>query len=91
MSDTSLPDDMPSDATLEQALRHFVQLVYKSGNLEDLTIRRIRKSVEKHLSLQDDFFKTDAEWKDKSKSVIESEVVRIERLVTNSFVADNVA
>lgn len=76
MSDASLPDESPSDATLERALRRAVQLVYKSGNLEELTVKRIRKIAERDLNLQDDFFKTDVVWKDKSKSVISSEVVR---------------
>ncbi|KAL6721186.1 hypothetical protein ACLMJK_000288 [Lecanora helva] len=74
MSESSLSEDTPSDATLEQALRQAVQLVYKSGNLEDLTVKRIRKSAEKALGLPEDFFKSDADWKDKSKNVIQSEV-----------------
>ena len=85
MSDSSLSDDPPPDATLEQALRHFVQLLYQSGNLEDLTIRRIRKSVEENLNLQENFFKTDAKWKEKSKMVIESEVVRVKQIVVLGF------
>ena len=78
MSDSSLSGvDAPADATLEQALRNAVQKVYKMGNTDDLTVRRIRKSVEGDLDLQDDFFKNDPNWNTKSKSVIQSEVVRI--------------
>ena len=78
MSDSSLSGgDAPTDVTLEQALRNAVQKVYKMGNLDDLTVRRIRKSVEEDLDLQDGFFKNDPVWNTKSKSVIQSEVVRV--------------
>lgn len=76
MSDSSLSDGPPSDATLEQALRHAVQDVYKRGDLEQLTVKRIRKAAEEDLDLQDDYFKQDTAWKEKSKAIIESEVVR---------------
>ena len=79
MSDSSLSAvDALTDATLEQALRNAVQKVYKTGNTDDLTVRRIRKAVEEDLDLQDGFFKNDSIWNTKSKSVIQSEVVRIE-------------
>ena len=79
MSDSSLSGiDAPTDATLEQALRNAVQKVYKKGNTDDLTVRRIRKAVEEDLDLQDGFFKNDPIWNTKSKSVIQSEVVCIE-------------
>ena len=79
MSDSSLSAvDALTDATLEQALRNAVQKVYKTGNTDDLTVRRIRKAVEEDLDLQDDFFKNDPIWKTKSKTVIQSEVVGIE-------------
>ncbi len=68
----------PNDATLEQTLRDAVQNVYKSGNLENLTVRRIRKSVEDDLNLEEDFFKTDDTWTSKSKLVIQAEVVRVD-------------
>lgn len=67
----------PSDATLEQALRYAVQKVYKSGNLDNLTVKRIRKSVESELGLEEEFFKTDGTWTSKSKLVIQAEVVRV--------------
>lgn len=78
MSDSSLSDGPPSDATLEQALRQAVQNVYKTGDLEQLTVKRIRKAAEEDLDLQDGYFKEDTVWKDKSKAIIESEVVRNE-------------
>ena len=79
MSDPSLSGDgAPTDATLEQALRSAVQKVYKLGNTEDLTVRRIRKAVEEDLDLQASFFKNNPVWNTKSKSVIQSEVVSVE-------------
>lgn len=75
MSESSLSDGPPSDATLEQALRHAVQNVYKSGDLEQLTVKRLRKAAEEDLDLQAGFFKQGAAWKEKSKAIIESEVV----------------
>ena len=78
MSDSSLSGGgAPTDTTLEQALRNAVQKVYKMGNMEDLTVRRIRKAVEEDLDLQDAFFKDDPIWNTKSKSVIQSEVVSV--------------
>ena len=81
MSESSLSPTTPPDATLENALRNAVQLVYKSGNLENLTVKRIRNTVEKGLALQNEFFKYDSEWKNKSKDVIQSEVVRVSHAV----------
>ncbi|CAD6564798.1 MAG: hypothetical protein ASARMPRED_005683 [Alectoria sarmentosa] len=74
MSASSLSDGPPSEAVLEQALRNAVREVYRSGDLNQLTVKRIRKSVEGDLDLQDDFFKNDSAWKEKSKDVIQSEV-----------------
>lgn len=79
MSDSSLSSTSPSQATLEQALRHAVQRVYKLGNLEELTVKRIRTTAEEDLELKKDFFKSDQTWKDKSKTIIQSEVVRAGR------------
>ncbi len=77
MSDTSISDGTPPMAVLEQALRNAVKEVYRSGDLDNLTVKRIRKSVEADLKLQDDFFKNDPEWKEESKIIIQSEVVRL--------------
>ena len=77
MSDTSDLDAPPPDAILQKALRSAVQLVYTSGNLEELTVKRIRKLAENELKLEEDFFKNHIEWKDRSKEIISSEVVRV--------------
>ena len=64
-----------SAATLERGLRRAVQNVYKSGNLEELTVKRVRQAVEVELGLEEGFFKTDLEWRDRSKNLICAEVV----------------
>ena len=78
MSDSSLSNGTPSEGVLEQALRNAVREVYRSGNLDNLTVKRIRQSVETEFDLQDDFFKIEPGWKGRSKTVIQSEVVRAE-------------
>ena len=77
MSDSSLSDSVPSEKELEQALRKTVRKIYTSEDLDNLTVKRIRKSVEADLDLPDDFFKNDPTWKERSKDVIQSEVVRV--------------
>jgi hypothetical protein len=75
MPESSLSNEKPSRATLEQALRNVVQTVYKTGNLEELTIKRVRIAAEKLLNLQDGFYKSEPTWNEESKRIIRSEVV----------------
>ena len=77
MSDSSLSDGAPSKVVLKEALRNAVREVYRSGDLDNLTVKRIRKFVEVDLDLHNDFFKSDPAWKEESKNIIESEVVRV--------------
>ena len=78
MSETSaLSEAHSDDVQLEGALRAAVRKVYARGDLGNLTIKRVRASVERRLGLGEDFFKTDGIWKDRSKDVIRSEVVRL--------------
>lgn len=74
MSESPLSDVSPSDRDLELALRHAVQVVYRTGDLEQLTVKRMRKAAEEELDLQEGFFKEPV-WKDRSKAIIENEVV----------------
>lgn len=75
MSDSESSITTPSDAALRDALRHAVADVYKSGNLEELTVRRVRAAAETHLGLPSGFFKDDAQWKSESDRVIKEETV----------------
>ena len=77
MSDSSsLSSASPPNSVLEDALRNTVQQILRSRNPEDLTVRRVRQTTEKQLNLEDDYFKNDSAWKEKSKRIIHSEVVR---------------
>lgn len=62
------------DSDLENALRVKVQQIFRLGNLDELTVKRVRRAVETELGLELDHFKDQA-WREKSKSIIESEVV----------------
>ena len=72
----SLSDFSPSDAALKEALQGVVQEIYESQKVEDLTVKRVRIAAEKRLGLQQDFFKDHPVWKDRSKDIIQAEVVR---------------
>lgn len=67
---------VPSDDALEKALRKAVATILKAGNLEELTVKRVRLAVEKKLGLEEGFFKSTGEWKTRSDRVIKDEVVR---------------
>ncbi|KAL1633366.1 hypothetical protein SLS56_003002 [Neofusicoccum ribis] len=73
-SDPEPARPLPPAAKIEQALRHVVRDVWLSGHPENLTVKRVRKSVEQTLRLPDDFLKNDASWKDRSKHVITEQV-----------------
>lgn len=62
------------DSDLENALRAKVQQIFRLGNLDELTVKRVRRAVETELGLEVDHFK-DGGWRERSKSIIESEVV----------------
>lgn len=67
----------PEDSDLENALRVKVQQIFRIGNLDELTVKRVRRAVEKELGLELDHFKNYS-WREKSKSIIESEVVCVD-------------
>ena len=77
------PDTSWSNAWLEKALRSAVRDVYREGNLEDLTVKRVRKATERLHNMSEDFFKSHTYWKQKSKDVIQSEVVGFRRANVN--------
>ena len=65
----------PSAQAMEKALREAVARTFKSGNMSELTVKRMRIAAEKSLGLDDGFFKGHAEWKGRSDSIIKDEVV----------------
>ena len=75
MSDSEDAAQLPSKSRIEQALRQAVAAIFKSGKHEDLTMKRVRSMAEAELDLPDDFFKSSAKWKDRSKEIVSNEVV----------------
>jgi hypothetical protein len=75
MSDSG--EDRPSEATIASKLRDVVIAIHKTGNTEDLTVKRVRARAEKELGLTEGFFKTDSSWKQKSQGQIVHAVVGI--------------
>ncbi|KAF1984463.1 hypothetical protein K402DRAFT_455917 [Aulographum hederae CBS 113979] len=74
-SDSDAPMGKPSDRQIEQGLRDAVKNHFATKKpAEDLTVKRLRTVAEKVLKLRTDFFKTDLEWKEKSKTIIQEEV-----------------
>lgn len=87
MSDTSsLSDSIPSDAVIESQLREVVQTIYKAGNLEELTVKRVRGTAETNLGLADGFLKGEA-WSDRSKTIIKDEAVSVS--ITNYSIIES--
>lgn len=70
------PKKSPSDAQLEKGLRDTVANVLRVGNLEELTVKRVRLATEKALGIDEGFFKRDEQWKTKSDQIIKDEAVR---------------
>jgi hypothetical protein len=67
--------DRPSEAAISGKLRDIVIAIHKSGNAQDLTVKRVRARAEKELGLDEGFFKSDATWKQKSQTEIVDAVV----------------
>ncbi|RAL10792.1 putative transcriptional regulator [Aspergillus homomorphus CBS 101889] len=80
---TSARAAVPSDA-LEQALRDTVAKIYKSGKLEELTVKRVRLAAENALKLEEGFFKSQGDWKARSEEVIRDQVEIEERAAERS-------
>ena len=66
---------IPSDRALTEAIREAVQNVFAAGDMENLTVKRVRMAVEEKLDLKEDFFKRDENWSKRSKALIEEESV----------------
>ncbi|EEQ88447.1 transcriptional regulator [Blastomyces dermatitidis ER-3] len=86
MSDSDSDSDslssvgIPSDDVLEKGLRDTVAAIFKKGNLEQLTVKRVRAATEKALTLDEGFYKNDEVWKAKSDRIIKQEAEKQEEL-----------
>lgn len=74
-SDSEDKPSTPSVAKMEKALRDAVAEVFRSGKMEELTVKRVRMAAEQALGLTEGFFKGDTEWKGESDRIIKDEVV----------------
>ena len=70
----------PQASRVEESIRRVIKNIYDSGNLDDLTVKRVRTAAEKELHLPDRWFRDHAEWKDKSAELIKRVVVSFETL-----------
>ncbi|KAJ5768445.1 hypothetical protein N7533_001028 [Penicillium manginii] len=80
--------NVPSDATLEQALRDEVTCRWESGRQEEITVKRVRLAVEEELKLEGGFFRTTGDWKAKSEEIIRDQVVRLLQLSSGLYHLD---
>lgn len=69
-------NSIPSDDRLEKALRNSVANIFRTGKLEELTVKRVRRATETALGLEEGFFKAHEEWKTRSDQIIKDEAVR---------------
>ena len=69
--------NIPSDQVLEKTLRDQVATIFKSGNMEELTVKRVRLAAEDTLGLTAGYFKSTGDWKARSENIIKDEVVRL--------------
>lgn len=70
------PNSTPSDDRLEKTLRDTVANIFRTGKLEELTVKRVRLATETALGLEEGFFKAHEEWKTRSDQIIKDEAVR---------------
>ena len=73
MSDTDHLPSHVSDRQIELALRSAVAALFADDDLENLTVKRVRRAVEKQLQLSPDFLKSHTTWAEKSKDIITTE------------------
>lgn len=77
--------DTPSDQVLEKSLRDQVAAIFKSGNMEELTVKRVRLAAEDTLGLTAGYFKSTGDWKARSEDIIKNEVVSLSLHLHHSF------
>jgi hypothetical protein len=75
----------PSDQVLEKGLRDEVAGIFKSGNMEELTVKRVRLAVENKLGLTTGYLKSTDDWKVRSDEIIKQEVVSIDLKCHHDF------
>lgn len=69
--------DTPTAQSLEKGLRDTVASIFRTGNTDELTVKRVRRATEQALDLDEGFFKSHSTWKERSDQIIREEVVRV--------------
>ncbi|KAJ5970747.1 uncharacterized protein N7479_000665 [Penicillium vulpinum] len=75
--------NIPSDRVLEKSLRDRVAAIFKSGNMDELTVKRVRLAAEATLGLTTGYFKSTADWKVRSEDIIKNEVEIQDQAIQN--------
>ncbi|KGO74583.1 hypothetical protein PITC_002280 [Penicillium italicum] len=73
----------PSDQTLEKGLRDQVATIFKSGNMDELTVKRVRLAAEDTLGLTAGYFKSTGDCKARSENIIKDEVEIQDQAIQN--------
>lgn len=68
--------EQPSEAVVAEKLCEVVISLYKAGNIDELTVKRVRTRAEEQLGLSAGFLKS-IDWKQKSRDIIVEAVVRL--------------
>ena len=68
---------LPSSARLENQLRLEVGKRFQDRTIDTMTVNQVRMAAETALGLHAGFYSEHKKWKDKSKTVIRDELVRI--------------
>ncbi len=66
----------PDGASIESTVRDIVRDLFRAGDFESLTVKRVRSQAEEALGLDAGWFNGHAEWKDRSAKCIHEEAVR---------------
>ncbi|CRG88193.1 hypothetical protein PISL3812_05220 [Talaromyces islandicus] len=86
--ETGETDNKCSDERLEKGLRDTVASIFRSGKLEELTVKRVRLATETTLGLEEGFFKAHQEWKPRSETVIKEEAAAQDQAQDNEQESD---
>jgi len=74
-SESELSNAVPNDSDLKHALRQTVINAKREGGLHSTTVKTIRTVVENKFDLEENFFKSDSTWNQRSKDIINTIIV----------------
>ena len=65
----------PPPIAIESIIHDIIAELYRTNKLEEITVKRVRTAAEQELSLEPGWFKSHAEWRNRSKNFIAEEAV----------------